>query len=72
MMWFNDDPKKSLFDKIQEATDYYVTKNNGQKPNLCLVNPGAFDPNVEIEGMEIQQLRSILPGHLWIGMNGGE
>ena len=74
MMWFDNDPKTSLEVKIQKAADYYRHKY-GRTPDLCLVNPGMLD-NTRPEAdsrqagkIVIRPLRSVLPGHLWIGVN---
>ena len=82
MMWFNDNPKVSPATKVLEAADYYQTKY-GQKPDLCLVSPAMYeqiqnkakekDGSELVEGAQgkiiIRALRSILPGHLWIGVD---
>lgn len=74
MMWFDNDPKTSLDVKIQKAADYYRQKY-GRTPDICLVNPGMLD-NTKPEAnsrqtgkITIRPLRSVLPGHLWIGIN---
>ena len=73
MMWFDNDPKKSLDVKIQQAADYYHRKY-GRTPDLCLVNPGNLatnEPQISpmVSGkVTIRPLRSVLPGHLWIGV----
>ncbi|MCB9131067.1 MAG: hypothetical protein H6647_09010 [Anaerolineales bacterium] len=36
-MWFDNDPKTSLEDKLQQASERYRQKF-GQKPRLCYVN----------------------------------
>jgi len=82
MMWFNDNPKIPLATKVLEAAEYYQTKY-GQKPDLCLVSPAMYEQiqkksvegrsNELVEGKQgkiiIRALRSILPGHLWIGVD---
>jgi hypothetical protein len=82
MMWFNDNPKVPPATKVLEAADYYLTKY-GQKPDLCLVSPAMYeqiqdkssqkDSDELVEGKQgkiiIRALRSILPGHLWIGVD---
>ena len=74
MLWFDNDPKKSLDVKVQQAADYYW-KKYGRNPDLCLVNPGnLIKANPQPESMlagkvVIRPLRSVLPGHLWIGVD---
>ena len=73
MLWFDNDPKKSLDLKVQQAVDYYRHKY-GRSPDLCLVNPGNLvktNPPAEtlLAGrVTVRPFRSVLPGHLWIGM----
>ena len=74
MMWFDNDPKKPLDAKVLQAADYYQHKY-GRRPDLCLVNPGSLaksDPQQEpvLAGkIIVKPLRSVLPGHLWIGVD---
>jgi hypothetical protein len=74
MMWFDNDPKTTLEAKIQQAADYYRQKY-GRTPDLCLVNPGMLDkacpdPDARQAGkILIRPFRSVLPGHLWIGID---
>jgi hypothetical protein len=73
MMWFDNDPKTTLDVKIQRAADYYYHKY-GQVPDMCLVNPKMVDathPDQEtrqVGKITVRPLRSVLPGHLWIGV----
>ncbi len=82
MMWFNDNPKIPLATKVLEAAEYYETKY-GRNPDLCLVSPAMYEQihkepakgqsDELVEGQHgkiiIRALRSILPGHLWIGVD---
>jgi hypothetical protein len=72
MLWFDNDPKTTLEVKVQQAADYYRHKY-GRTPDLCLVNPGilAKMQSGAAQGgkISIRPLRSILPGHLWIGVD---
>ena len=76
MMWFDNDPKKPLDVKVQQAADYFKHKY-GRAPDLCLVNPLSLDKNpVPVESLVvgrvvIRALRAVLPGHLWIGVDEG-
>jgi hypothetical protein len=74
MMWFDNDPKTSLDVKIQQAADYYRHKY-GRTPDLCLVNPGMLEKTQsqadsrQAGKILVRPLRSVLPGHLWIGVD---
>jgi len=67
MLWFDNDPKTTLGQKIQNAVDYYA-KKHGSKPNLCLVHPSMINEPTTIDNIVIRPYPSILPGHLWIGI----
>lgn len=70
MLYFDNEKTTTLQQKIIKARDYYV-KKYGRTPNLCMVNPAAFEP-MEIEGLTIKAYRPVLPGHLWIGIEDKE
>ncbi len=73
LLWFDDDPRKQLEDKVLRAAAHYERKY-GQVPNLCFVHPSAFAGNgkktgvKKAGGVEIRAGRSVLPGHLWLGI----
>lgn len=68
MLWYDNDPKTDLIAKIKAASEYYRNKY-GLSPNLCLVHPSMLDKTSPDGGkMTIRPFRSVLPGHLWIGM----
>lgn len=83
MLWFDNDPKKELDDKIERAATYYSEKY-GKKPTICFIHPSMMpdsstrspdnDASVEVEVQDVQlQIRSnqsVLPNHFWIGVNG--
>ncbi len=69
MMWFNDNPKIPLSAKVLEAAEYYRTKY-GKSPDLCLVNPAMLaEPQMQEGKVLVRPLSSILPDHLWIGVD---
>jgi hypothetical protein len=74
MLWFDNDPKKPLAEKVERAADYYRQKY-GLVPDLCLVHPSMLvEPRPEfVEGrsgkVAVRANRAILPGHLWIGVD---
>lgn len=68
MLWFDNDPKTDLPQKVQRAAAYY-RKKYGQMPNVCMVNPKMVDgKKTKSEDVEIKPSASILPHHLWIGV----
>jgi len=66
MLWLDTDPKKPLVQKVVEAMRYYSNKYGGV-PTLCQVNPKDYEP-VNPAIMQVEPMRYILPGHLWIGI----
>jgi hypothetical protein len=72
LLWFDDDPRKQLEDKVKRAVAHYERKY-GQSPTLCFVHPSAFDGNGQrgvkkASGVEIRSGRSVLPDHFWLGV----
>ena len=68
MLWFDNDPKTTLNNKIERAADYYRQKY-GKTPNLCLVHPSMIAETQETsQKITVRSYRPVLPGHLWIGI----
>lgn len=72
LLWFDDDPRRQLEDKVLRAAAHYERKY-GRAPDLCFVHPDAFDgngkrANKKVNGIEIRPGRSVLPHHFWIGV----
>lgn len=68
MLWFDNDPKTALDQKVQQAADYF-RKKYGQTPNLCLVHPSMLAENEHVSGpVTISAWKTVAPGHLWIGV----
>ena len=78
MLWFDNDAKVDLFAKIERAANYYQDKY-GRSPNVCYVHPSmtrtipapkeTTEP-IRAGAIEVRTTRSVLPNHLWIGVNG--
>jgi hypothetical protein len=71
MLWFDNDPKLALVEKVRRASEYYHRKY-GRIPDLCLVHPSMLSARPEqLTGhagkLTVRPNRSIQPGHLWIG-----
>lgn len=70
LLWFDNDAKTTLSVKIQKAMDYY-NKKFGRMPDLCLVHPSMMEngkKQMELGKLAIRPYRTVLPGHLWIGV----
>lgn len=69
MLWFDNDPKTGLDQKVKQAADYF-RKKYGQIPDLCLVNPSMLtEPQHQAGNISVRPWRTIAPGHLWIGVD---
>ena len=66
MLWFDNDPKHDLSIKVNLAAEYYQ-KKYGKRPDLCCVNPSMVDSSKV--AIEVRPLKTVLPNHLWIGVN---
>lgn len=77
MLWFDNDPKTAVNDKIGRAVSYYQ-KKYGKSPNLCFVHPSMLTNGAAGEaqkaatagGVELRSSGVVLPNHFWIGVNG--
>lgn len=68
MLWYNNDPKMLLDDKIKAALEYYRNKY-GRVANCCYTNPATLgNKKVNLAGVEVHTSRSVLPNHFWIGV----
>ncbi len=73
LLWFDDDPRRQLEEKVLRAATHYERKY-GQPPNLCFVHSSTFNgrgkkDRLRANGVEIRSGRSILPDHFWLGIS---
>lgn len=68
MLWYDNNPKTTLIEKIELAAQAYQ-KKYGHPPDVCCVNPGMLSDEIPENGIKVQAYKYILPGHFWIGMN---
>lgn len=69
MLWFDNNPKTGLAEKIEQASAYY-RKKYGQIPNQCIVNPDMLkNEKAKSPTVKLTASPTILPNHLWIGFN---
>lgn len=68
MLWF-DDSARPLGEKLQRAIEHYARKY-GRQPTLCLVNPAGLDGGEgTLAGVQVRGARSVMPNHLWVGVD---
>jgi hypothetical protein len=77
MLWFDNDTKSELITKVTRAAEYYTHKY-GEHPNLCYAHPSmantptqskSEDQAINLGDIEVHLTNSVLPNHLWIGIN---
>lgn len=67
MLWFDNDPKTELSQKVARAAAYYHSKYRSA-PNLCIVNPKMVGKKTKAGCISIEANPAILPNHFWIGL----
>ncbi len=70
MLWFDNDPKTDLAQKVGRAAGYYLRKY-GLKPTTCFVHPSMLlsGPSpARVDGIEMRSSRQVLPSHFWMGV----
>lgn len=66
LLWFDDNPTRTLADKVRLAAARHRRKY-GHSPNLCYVHPSALDREMRVDGVRVEAKGNVLRGHLWIG-----
>ena len=69
MLWYDDDNKRPLGEKVARAVEHYKTKY-GAVPTVCYVNPATLKeggPETSA-GVQIRKARNVLADHFWIGV----
>jgi hypothetical protein len=68
LLWFDNDPKRNLADKIERAATRYQSKFN-RNPTICYLNQADFDDKLEqVQGIDLRTATNVLRHHLWIGI----
>jgi len=68
LLWFDNDPKRTLADKVNQAATRYHVKF-GATPNTCYVNEKQFDGKTEaVGGVRLKSVNNIQPNHFFIGI----
>ena len=68
MLWFDEDPTRSLPSRVERAASYYQAKY-GRQPNTCVLHPrtlGEVDPT-SIPDVKVETSMKVLPEHFWVG-----
>jgi len=68
MIWFDNDPQKSINEKINFAIQYYQ-KKFGSEPTLCFLHPIFMDKTLDLNSnIEFNFNKNLSPDHIWVGM----
>ncbi len=66
LVWYDNDPSKSLDDKMNEAAVRYKEKF-GVEPNVCYVHPSHLNGlHASTVNMRLIKAPQVLPNHLWL------
>lgn len=68
MLWRDDNPQRSLEEKVLRAAAYYRDKY-GRPPNMCFVNTAALPSQIQVEQLTVCPTGKVLPQHFWIGIH---
>lgn len=67
LMWFDNDPDRTIEEKIRTAAAFYLAKS-GVSPDRCFVNADQLgDETVAIDGVEIDGVRWIMKNNFYVG-----
>ena len=68
LLWFDNDPKRSLSEKIKRAATRYQSKFS-RKPTVCYLNHADYSGKLEnVNGIMLRSAHNVLRHHLWIGV----
>jgi len=75
MLWYDDDTKRKLDEKVARAAQYYQTKY-GVAPTVCYLHPSMLadptddaPPRPAVAGsVQLRSARTVLLNHFWIGL----
>lgn len=69
LLWFDNDPKRSLEEKVSRAAERYFQKF-GRRPDTCYVNPSMVPEQggARPTAVRVIAAKNILPHHLWVGV----
>lgn len=70
LLWYDNDPKRSLSHKVDQAVPRYRAKF-GRKPTVCYLNEADLNGHTEeVEGVRLQALSNVLRHHFMVGEDG--
>jgi hypothetical protein len=67
-LWFDDDPKSTLEEKVERAAQMYEEKH-GHAPGTCCVHPETIaGDELRVNGLCVVAARNVLLHHFWLGV----
>ena len=69
MLWYDDDSKRQLADKVARAVEYYRAKY-GVQPTECYVHPNMLADGQQMvaSGVRLRANRTVNKNHFWLGV----
>jgi hypothetical protein len=69
MLWYDDDAKRQLDEKVARAVEYYRAKY-GVPPTDCYVHPGMLSAGqpATAAGVRLRPNRTVIKNHFWLGV----
>lgn len=71
MLWFDNDPKSTLAEKVIRAAAYYAQKY-GRQANVCFVHPDTAGAPTACGAIQVRTSRQVLVNHYWLGVEAGK
>ena len=65
MLWFDNNTKSTLSEKINKAATYYQEKY-GELATICYVHPTMMGNDEKCDGIDIRSARFVLPNHFLV------
>jgi hypothetical protein len=65
LLWFDDDPGKTLMQKVENAVRRY-TEKFGRQPTVCYVHPSMLNGSVSVAGVRVVPRRATLRDHFFV------
>ena len=68
MLWYDDDKKRTLEEKVQRAVDFYKNKYR-VVPSQCYVHPSMIPSGSQVvAGVLLRGNKTIIKNHFWLGI----
>ena len=69
MLWYDDDKRRPLAEKIRQAAEYYL-KKYGQVITQCYVHPRMLPEGqaLRVAGIRVLPSRVVVMNHMWLGI----